>query len=77
MEKSQYALAMHKDTDDFHAHVIANRIGADGKANDLWHERIKLARVCAEINRTRLGDRRRPTQPRHRATRQTSVRTAD
>ena len=25
MEKSQYALAAHKDTDDFHAHVIANR----------------------------------------------------
>ncbi len=49
MEKSQYVLAAHKDTDDFHAHVIANRIGQDGKANDLWHERIKRERVCAEI----------------------------
>ena len=49
MEKSQYVLAGHKDTDDFHAHVIANRIGPDGKANDLWHERIKRERVCAEI----------------------------
>ncbi len=49
MEKSQYVLAVHKDTDDFHAHVIANRIGPDGKANDLWHERIKRERVCAEI----------------------------
>ena len=49
MEKSQYVLAAHKDTDDFHAHVIANRIGPDGKANDLWHERIKRERVCAEI----------------------------
>ena len=37
MEKSQYVLAAHKDTDDFHAHVIANRIGPNGKANDLWH----------------------------------------
>ena len=49
MEKSQYVLAAHKDTDDFHAHVIANRIGPDGKANDLWHERIKRERMCAEI----------------------------
>ena len=49
MERSQYVLAAHKDTDDFHAHVIANRIGPDGKANDLWHERIKRERVCAEI----------------------------
>jgi Relaxase/Mobilisation nuclease domain len=49
MEKSQYVLASHKDTDDFHAHVIANRIGPAGKANDLWHERIIRERVCAEI----------------------------
>ncbi|HEY1868303.1 MAG TPA: relaxase/mobilization nuclease domain-containing protein, partial [Candidatus Cybelea sp.] len=49
MERSQYVLAVHKDTDDFHAHVIANRIGPGGKANDLWHERIKRERVCAEI----------------------------
>ena len=49
MEKSQYVLAAHKDTDDFHAHVIANRIGPDGKANDLWHERIKRERMYAEI----------------------------
>jgi hypothetical protein len=49
MEKSQYVLAAHKDTDDFHAHVIANRIGPNGKANDLWQERIKRERVCAEI----------------------------
>ncbi|MGA7286283.1 MAG: relaxase/mobilization nuclease domain-containing protein, partial [Candidatus Cybelea sp.] len=49
MEKSQYVLAAHKDTDDYHAHVIANRIGPDGRANDLWHERIIRERVCAEI----------------------------
>jgi hypothetical protein len=49
MEKSQYVLAAHKDTDDFHAHVIANRIGPDSRANDLWHERIIRERVCAEI----------------------------
>jgi Relaxase/Mobilisation nuclease domain len=49
MERNQYVLAAHKDTDDFHAHVIANRIGANGKANDLWQERIKRERVCAEI----------------------------
>ncbi|MBV8066770.1 MAG: relaxase/mobilization nuclease domain-containing protein, partial [Candidatus Eremiobacteraeota bacterium] len=41
MERNQYVLAAHQDTDNYHAHVIANRIGPDGKANDLWQERIK------------------------------------
>jgi hypothetical protein len=49
MGDHQYVLAADKDTDDFHAHVIANRIGPDGRANDLWHERIIRERVCAEI----------------------------
>lgn len=49
MERSQYVLAAHQDTDNYHAHVIANRIGPGGKANDLWHERIKRERTCAEI----------------------------
>lgn len=56
MDESQYVLAAHKDTDDFHAHVIANRIGPDGKANDLWHERIIRERVCAEIAAERSWD---------------------
>src|SRR5580704_14265559 len=56
MEKNQYVLAAHKDTDDFHAHVIANRVGPDGKANDLWHERITRERVCAEIAADRGWD---------------------
>lgn len=49
MERNQYVLAAHQDTDNYHAHVIANRIDPDGKANDVWHERIKRERTCAEI----------------------------
>jgi Relaxase/Mobilisation nuclease domain len=49
MERSQYVLAAHQDTENYHAHVVANRIRPDGKANDLWQERIKRERVCAEI----------------------------
>jgi hypothetical protein len=49
MERNQYVLAAHQDTDNYHAHVIANRIGPNGKANDLWQERIKRERVCAQI----------------------------
>ena len=49
MERNQYVLAAHQDTDNYHAHVIANRIGPNGKANDLWQERIKRERTCAEI----------------------------
>lgn len=56
MERNQYVLAAHKDTDDFHAHVIANRVGPDGRANDLWHERIIRERVCAEIAAERGWD---------------------
>lgn len=50
MDDHQYVLAAHQDTDDFHAHVIANRVGPDGRANDLWHERIIRERTCAEIS---------------------------
>jgi hypothetical protein len=56
MGDHQYVLAAHKDTDDVHAHVIANRVGLDGKANDLWHERIIRERVCAEIAAERGWD---------------------
>jgi hypothetical protein len=56
MDDHQYVLAAHKDTDDFHAHVIANRVGPDGRANDLWHERIIRERVCAEIAAERGWD---------------------
>ena len=56
MDDHQYVLAAHKNTDDFHAHVIANRVGPDGRANDLWHERIVRERVCAEIAAERGWD---------------------
>jgi hypothetical protein len=49
MERNQYVLAAHQDTQNYHAHVIGNRIGPDGKANDLWQEPIKRERTCAEI----------------------------
>jgi hypothetical protein len=56
MGDHQYVLAAHKDTDDFHAHVIANRVGPDGRANDLWRERIVRERVGAEIAAERGWD---------------------
>jgi hypothetical protein len=56
MGDRQYVLAAHTDTDDFHAHVIANRVGLAGKANDLWHERIIRERACAEIAAERGWD---------------------
>jgi hypothetical protein len=49
MGENQYVLAAHMNTDDLHAHVIANRIGPSGRANDLWHERIIRERISAEI----------------------------
>ena len=49
MGDHQYVLAAHQDTDNFHAHVIANRVGPDWKSNSLWNERIIRERLCAEI----------------------------
>jgi hypothetical protein len=56
MGENQYVLAAHMDTDDLHAHVIANRIGPGGRANDLWHERIIRERTSAEIAAERGWD---------------------
>ena len=49
MGEHQYVLSAHHDTDDFHAHVVVNRVGADGRASDLWKERVIRERTCAEI----------------------------
>lgn len=45
----QYVMSVHTDTDDLHAHVIANRVGEDGRANARWQERITRERLCAQI----------------------------
>jgi hypothetical protein len=59
MERNQYVLVAHKDTDDFHAHIIANRVGPDGHANDLWRERIVRERVGARNARAYNASRSR------------------
>ncbi len=49
MADHQYVFSVHTDTDDLHAHVIANRVGPDGKANAKWQDRPTRERICAEI----------------------------
>lgn len=49
MADHQYVMSVHTDTDDLHAHIIANRVGPDGRANATWHEKIIAERVCTEI----------------------------
>lgn len=44
-----YVLARHNNTDDWHVHVIANRIGPDGKANDQRWDDVKAEREVARI----------------------------
>jgi hypothetical protein len=53
MADHQYVLSVHTDTDDLHAHVIANRVGPDGLANARWREKIARERVCAQISAER------------------------
>jgi hypothetical protein len=49
MADHQYVMSVHTDTDDLHAHVIVNRVGEDGRANQRWNERIIRERTCAQI----------------------------
>ena len=56
MENHQYVLSVHTDTDDLHAHIIANRIGPDGRANIRWQDRPARERVCAQIAAERGWD---------------------
>lgn len=47
LEASQYVVVEHQDTDHRHLHIIANRVGSDGKAisdGNNYHRQTKLMR---------------------------------
>lgn len=53
MEGHQYVAFVHRDTDDTHVHVVANRIGEDGKANRTSWDHLKAEREVARISAER------------------------
>jgi hypothetical protein len=56
MADHQYVMSVHTDTDDLHAHIIANRVGPDGRANAKWQDRPVRERLCAQIAAERGWD---------------------
>lgn len=53
MEGHQYVAFIHRDTDDTHLHVVANRVGDDGKANKTSWDHLRVEREVAQISAER------------------------
>ena len=45
----QYVAVMHKDTAQVHVHIVANRVGYDGKATSSSHTHRKMAALCTRL----------------------------
>ena len=50
-DKNQYACALHKDTREQHIHIVANRVGYDGKAVNLTHNYRRMANFCRQMEK--------------------------
>ncbi|WP_446915220.1 TraI/MobA(P) family conjugative relaxase [Klebsiella pneumoniae] len=50
MEEHQYVAAIHRDTDNLHVHVAANRVHPISyRAANVWNDADKLQRTCREL----------------------------
>lgn len=45
----QAVLAIHRNRDHHHIHVVVNRVGLDGKKADLGHDFMKMEKACRQI----------------------------
>jgi hypothetical protein len=50
-ENNQWSIILHKDTDTPHLHVIANRVGLDGKAVSDFYSKSNTVKWCKEIEK--------------------------
>lgn len=48
-DKSQYLCILHKDTHEQHIHIVANRVGYDGKAISLSNNYQQVANFCRKM----------------------------
>jgi hypothetical protein len=48
---NQYITVWHKDTNEQHIHLVANRVGYDGKAASTSNNYLKMDRFCRRIER--------------------------
>ncbi|WP_061800065.1 TraI/MobA(P) family conjugative relaxase [Serratia ficaria] len=50
MEEHQYVAAIHRDTDNLHVHIAANRVHPISfRAANVWNDADKLQRTCREL----------------------------
>jgi Relaxase/Mobilisation nuclease domain. len=48
-DKNQYVCVLHKDTREPHIHIVANRVGYDGRAVNLSNNYRKMANFCRSM----------------------------
>lgn len=48
-DKNQYICILHKDTCDQHIHIVANRVGYDGRAVSLSNNYLRIANFCRKM----------------------------
>lgn len=50
-DQNQYVCALHKDTREQHIHIVANRVGYDGKAITLTNNYRRMANFCRQMEK--------------------------
>jgi hypothetical protein len=50
-DQNQYVCALHKDTREQHIHIVANRVGYDGKAVTLTNNYRRMANFCLQMEK--------------------------
>ena len=48
---NQYITVWHKDTNEQHMHLVANRVGYDGKAASTSNNYLKMDRLCRRLEK--------------------------
>jgi len=51
VEDNQYLIIQHKDTDRQHIHLVANRVGYQGKAASTSNNYLKMDRLCRRLEK--------------------------
>jgi len=51
VDKNQYLIILHKDTDKQHIHIVANRVGFDGKLANDSNDYKRMAKLCRRLEK--------------------------
>ena len=51
VENNQYISVLHKDTQEQHIHIVANRVGFDGKVASDSNSYLRMAKLCRRLEK--------------------------